>query len=122
MNYAANQNGEYPKVQKVGIEFGIHGFIAPSQDFLLVNAQNNEDERRKDNDIYVYFKKKDATWSKAINLGNTVNSNFDETVPSITPDGKYLFFSRYNEEGGLSNFYWVSTDIITKLKAAYFKK
>jgi len=116
MNYAANQNGKYPAVQNVDIEFGIHGFISPSQDYLLVNARNNEDEGRKDNDIYVYFKEKDGAWSKPINLGNTVNSNFDETVPSITPDGKYLFFSRYNEEGGLSNFYWVSTEIIENLR------
>jgi len=60
--------------------------------------------------------------AKAINLGNTVNSNFSETAPSITPDGKYLFFGRYNEEGGLSNFYWVSTEFIHKLKRTYFNK
>ena len=65
--------------------------------------------------IYVYFKNKNG-WSKSINLGNKVNSNFSETCPSITPDGKYLFFSRYDEEGGLSNFYWVSTEIIEKLR------
>ena len=62
------------------------------------------------------------SYIKYDNLGNEVNSNFGETSPSITPDGKYLFFSRYNDEGGLPNFYWVSTEIIHKLKAAYFKK
>ena len=122
MYYAPNKNGKFPEVREVGIEFGFHGFISPSQDFLVVNARNKEDDQRKDNDIYVYFKEKDGTWSKPINLGNEVNSNFDETCPSITPDGKYLFFGRYNEEGGLSNFYWVSTEIINKLKMAYFKK
>ena len=122
MYYAPNKNNKYPEVHEVGIEFGVHGFIAPSQDFLVVNAQNREDDKRKDSDIYVYFKEKDGTWSKPINLGNEVNSNFAETVPSITPNGKYLFFSRYNEEGGQSNFYWVSTEIIHKLKTAYFKK
>jgi hypothetical protein len=122
MYYAPNKNGKFPEVREVEIEFGFHGFISPSQDFLVVNARNKEDDQRKDNDIYVYFKEKDGTWSKPINLGNEVNSNFDETCPSITPDGKYLFFGRYNEEGGLSNFYWVSTEIINKLKMAYFKK
>lgn len=122
MYYAPNKNGKFPEVREVGIEFGFHGFISPSQDFLVVNARNKEDDQRKDNDIYVYYKEKDGTWSKPINLGNEVNSNFDETCPSITPDGKYLFFGRYNEEGGLSNFYWVSTEIINKLKMAYFKK
>ena len=128
MYYAPNKNNKYPEVHEVGIEFGVHGFIAPSQDFLVVNAQNREDDKRKDSDIFVYFKEKDGTWSKPINLGNEVNSNFAETVPSITPDGKYLFFSRYNEEDDeegkskFSNIYWVSTEIIHKLKTAYFKK
>jgi len=114
--YAPNKNGKFPEVHEVGIEFGVHAFISPSQDFLLVNGQNKEDDQRKDNDIYVYFKKKDGSWSKPFNLGNEVNSKFGETCPSITPDGKYLFFSRYNEEGGLSNIYWVSAEIINRLR------
>lgn len=116
MYHASNKNGEFPEAKEVEIESGIHGFISPSQDFLVVNARNKEDETRKDNDIYAYFKKKDGTWTKPINLGSTVNSNFNETCPSITPDGKYLFFGRYNEEGGVSNFYWVSTEVIENIR------
>jgi Tol biopolymer transport system component len=114
--YSALTNGAYPKVQEVEIKFGTHGFISPSQDYLLVDARSQEDKNRKDKDIYVYFKNKDETWSKPINLGDTVNSTISETVPSVTPDGKYLFFSRYNEEGGLSNLYWVSTSVIENLR------
>ena len=121
MYYAPNKNGKFPEVQEVGIEVGLHGFISPSQDYLVVNTRNKEDTLRK-SDIYVYFKEKDGTWSKPINLGSDVNSNFSETCPSITPDGKYLFFGRYNEEGGISNFYWASTEVIHTLKTAYFKK
>lgn len=117
--YAPNINGKFPEVQKVAIG-GVHAFISPSQDYLLVNSRNRVDKERK-SDIYVYFKKKDGTWSDALNLGGDVNSNFSETCPSITPDGKFLFFGRYEEEGGESNFYWVSTEVITKLKTAYFK-
>lgn len=114
--YAPNKNGKFPEVLEMGIEFGVHGFISPSQDYLVVNSRNKENEARNDHDIYIYFKKKDGTWSKPINLGNEVNSDFHETAPSITPDGKYLFFGRYNEEGGLSNFYWVSTEVINKVR------
>lgn len=122
MFYTTNVNSELPGLKELEIEFGIQGFISPSQDYIVVNARNKEEDSRKDSDIYVYFKKKDDTWSKPINLGEEVNSTFSETVPSITPDGKYLFFSRYNEEGGLSNFYWVSTGVINRLKTGYFKK
>ena len=118
--YAPNKNGKYPEVYPVKIG-GAHAFISPSQDYIVVNARNKKDAQRK-SDIYVYFKEKDGTWSKAINLGKEINSNFAETCPSITPDGKYLFFGRYNEAGGLSNFYWASTEVISKLKTAYFKK
>jgi Tol biopolymer transport system component len=115
MYYAANQNGQYPEVKKVELEFGgHHGFISPSQDYLVVQTQSNEE--KKDADISVYFKQKDGTWSKPISLGTAVNSTFNERCPSITPDGKYLFFSRSNEENKLSNFYWVSTEIIEKLR------
>jgi predicted alpha/beta superfamily hydrolase len=115
--YAPNKNGEFSEVREVDIEFGVHNFISPSQDFLLVDDRDHhEDETRKDNDIYVYFKKKDGTWTKPINLGKEVNSNFSETSPRITPDGKYLFFSRYNEDGVSNIIYWVSTEIIEKLR------
>ncbi|WP_394748914.1 alpha/beta hydrolase-fold protein [Spongiimicrobium salis] len=117
MYIAPKENNEFPKVREMKIPFGVHGFIAPSQDFMLVNARNPEDKERR-SDIYVYFKKKDHSWSRPINLGSAVNTSFSETCPSVTPDGKYLFFSRYNEEGGLSDFYWVSTEVIHKLKPA----
>lgn len=113
--YAPLKNGQYPEVQQVDIEFGVHGFISPSQDYLLVDARNIADEQRKDSDLYAYFKNKDGTWTKPINLGIEVNSAFDETVTSITPDGKYLFFSRRNNEQQLDVF-WVSTAVIETLR------
>ncbi len=113
--YAPYSNGAFPEVKEVEIDFGVHAFISPSQDYLVANARNKVDDQRK-SDIYVYFKDKNGAWSKPINLGAGVNSNFAETCPSITPDGKYLFFGRYNEEGGLSNVYWVSTEVIENLR------
>lgn len=115
INYAPNKNGKYPEVQEVEIEFGHHAFISPSQDYLLVGGRNEEDESRKDDDIYAYFKRQDGTWTKPINLGSTVNSDFDETSPRISPDGKYLFFSRRTEEDYRS-IYWVSTEVIENLR------
>ncbi len=110
MYYAPNKNGEFPEVQEVEIEFGHHGFISPSQEYLLVYNRVKENV----NNIYVCFKKKDETWTKPINLGNEVNSNFGAALPSITPDGKYLFFNRSN--GKDEYLYWVSTEVIHRLK------
>lgn len=115
MYYAPNQNGEFPEVQEVELEFGHHGFISPSQEYLLVHTQNKENEQRKDADIYVCFKEKDGTWTKPISFGNEVNSNVNEGCPSITPDGKYMFFGR-DQEDGTANLYWVSTEVIENLR------
>jgi len=37
-------------------------------------------------------------------------------IPRITPDGKYLFFERYEAETDRSDIYWVSTGIIEELR------
>jgi len=118
MYSAASKNGAFPETHEMGIEFGHHGFISPSQDYLLVTDRNKEDETRKDNDVYVYFKNQDGTWTKPINLGNTINTSFNEKSPSITPDGKYLFFGRDERdiEPGLSNIYWVDAQVIETLR------
>ncbi|PHS18946.1 MAG: hypothetical protein COA86_07205 [Kangiella sp.] len=112
--YAPNIKGKYPKFQEAEIEFGGHAFISPSQDYLIVDARNKKDKNQKA-DLYVYFKKKDGAWTKPINLGITVNSTFDETVATVTPDGKYLIFSR-RTEGNALNLYWVSTDVIENVR------
>jgi hypothetical protein len=112
--YASNINGKYSKFQEAEIEFGGHPFISPSQDYLIVDARNKEDKNQK-SDFYVYFKKKDGTWTKPINLGITVNSTFDEKSANVTPDGKYLIFSR-RSEGRALKLYWVSTEVIENVR------
>jgi len=112
--YSPNMNGKYPKNLEAEIEFGGHAFISPSQDYLIVDARNKVDKSQKA-DFYVYFKKKYGAWSQPINLGITVNSTFDETVATVTPDGKYLFFSR-RTEGRELNLYWVSTEVIENVR------
>ncbi|SMF63215.1 WD40-like Beta Propeller Repeat [Alteromonadaceae bacterium Bs31] len=111
-------NGDFREVKEVSMEFSHHVFIAPSQDYLVATSKNKEDESRKDNDIYVYFKNSDGAWIKPISLGDAVNSSFNEKSPTITPDGKYLFFGRSEKDGknGLANIYWVSTKVIENLR------
>ena len=42
--YAPNKNGEFPEEREVEIEFGVHGCISPSQDFLVVDARNKNND------------------------------------------------------------------------------
>ena len=113
--YASSNHNAFSKIEPVNIEFGVHAFISPSNDYLVLNARNKEDENRNDNDIFVSFVKKDGSWTTPVNLGKDVNSNYNDKTPSISPDGKYLFFAR-DENDGKANIYWVSTEIIEKLR------
>jgi outer membrane protein OmpA-like peptidoglycan-associated protein/tetratricopeptide (TPR) repeat protein len=56
-------------------------------------------------DIYV-SKKENGKWSKPQNLGDVINTLFDEESPYITPDGKTLYFSSNGHEtmGGFDIF------------------
>ncbi|HEY4785367.1 MAG TPA: hypothetical protein VIH57_04935 [Bacteroidales bacterium] len=60
-------------------------------------------------DIYKSVKEADGEWGKAENLGKVINTKGDEATPSISPDGKTLYFSsvgHYNM-GGMDIFYSV---------------
>jgi len=119
--YAPSINGEFPEAREVALEFGHHAFISPSQDYLILTARSDEGDGRRDNDMYASFMKEDGTWTKPINLGSTINTSVNEKGPRITPDGEYLFFGRdeRNESDGnvgLANIYWVSTEVIERLR------
>ena len=44
-------------------------------------------------DIYVSERGTDDNWGRAVNLGQTVNTPFNENTPFITADGSWLYFS-----------------------------
>lgn len=112
--YARETQGQFSQIRQVSLPAGTHHAVAaPSEAYLIVNARNTS-QGRKDNDLYVSFKNADGTWSNPIHLGNDINSARNEKGPSISHDGKYLFFGR-DEADGNANIYWVSTKAITKL-------
>ena len=77
-------------------------------------------------DLYVSFKKEDNTWTSPINMEKTgagINiPGWHQTNPSLSPDEKYLFFSRHDPYPFETwNIYWISTSIITELKEIAFR-
>jgi hypothetical protein len=69
-------------------------------------------------DIYVAFKKKNEEWTDGYNLGSKINTPGFELAPYISPDEKYLFFTRRDSANNAtsSDIYWVSLDIVSKIK------
>ena len=66
-------------------------------------------------DLYISHKKTDGSWSEPMNMGETVNSEFSEYGATITPDGKYLFFT--SNRNGSEDIFWISTKIIEELSS-----
>jgi len=88
-------------------------FIAYDNSYLLFAALDRPDGYGL-LDIYISFRSEDGSWSKAVNLGPPVNTGTNETAPFISPDGKYLFF--HSQSTGAGDVYWVSAEIIEKLR------
>ena len=110
--FRAKMDGDHViKIENAGLERGGHAFVAPDESFMVVDGRPAENEKA---DIFAAFRKKDGSWTLPVNLGPEVNTSYSETCPSLSHDGKYLFFSRYNEEGERSNIYWISSGIIDR--------
>jgi len=57
-------------------------------------------------------------------MGDKINTPFGETCASLSPDGKYIFFSRYDEPGEKSNIYWARVDSLIDIlkRSNHFNK
>lgn len=112
-------------------------FIAPDQGYIIFGSRGRDDGYGG-SDLYISFRKKDGSWSEVKNMGAAVNSNSGEYCPSVSPDGKYIFFTSfrsasksYSEKpltydeilkmingprNGGGDIYWVDAKIIRQLK------
>jgi Tol biopolymer transport system component len=107
------KDGRVESTADAGLELGGHAFVAPDESFVLLDAVPPGQEER---DIFVAFRTTDGGWTVPANLGPRVNTKHAETCPSLSSDGQYLFFSRYDEDGGISNIYWISSSVIDNLR------
>ncbi|WP_435625793.1 TolB family protein [Flagellimonas sp.] len=79
-------------------------YIAPDESFILFSI--NE---KGDSDLYVSHKDQNGNWTEPQNLGDKINRTDQDFAPSLSADGKFIFFSN---DGKLK---WVSSDILKKL-------
>jgi hypothetical protein len=103
-------NGAYTEPEALGPEINSEfnegdPYISPDEAVLIFSSAGDGlgDKDRPETlkgggvlyaraDLYVSFKK-DGAWSVARHLEHGINSTADEAAPSLTPDGKYLFFT-----------------------------
>ena len=91
-------------------------FVAPDESYMIISSAGRPDSLGA-SDLYVSFKKRDSTWTTPENLGDSINTQMFEYSPMVSPDGLYLFFSRYFD--GKSDIFWISASIIEELRSEH---
>jgi hypothetical protein len=114
-------NGEYRKVSKLEATFNYDcgdQVFSKNMDYIIFASPRQGGYGN--NDLYIAFKKDNGEWMDGINMGPEINTKGFELAPYISPDNKYLFFTRrdkYNDASA-SDIYWVSLDIVSKIKGS----
>jgi WD40-like Beta Propeller Repeat len=114
-------NGNYEKPEALSSNINMASgtlnwtpFINPDENYLIFSS--NRKGEFGGSDLYISFHdiNKD-TWSEPINMGEPINTAAQERLPWISPDSKYLFFTRWTPDHN-QDVFWVSAKIIERLR------
>ncbi|MFA5403644.1 MAG: putative Ig domain-containing protein [Ignavibacteria bacterium] len=87
-------------------------YVAPDESYIILKSTRTGGFG--ENDIYISYKKSNGNWTNPKNLGNKINTQYDESAGDVTPDGQYMTFSSNKD------LKWVSTAFIDMLKHTNF--
>ncbi len=90
-----------------------HPYIAPDESYIIFDARQRTNIQAPP-DFYISFHLENGSWTKAVNMGDKINSEFGEICASVSSDGKYMFFE--SAKAGSMNIYWVDAKIIETLR------
>jgi outer membrane protein OmpA-like peptidoglycan-associated protein len=80
--------------------------MTPSGHVIILSM--NRSDSRGSNDLFASFYVRNNVWSAPINMGDVINTEFQETTPHITPDKRFLYFSSNRPGGPGGNDIYVS--------------
>lgn len=91
--------------------------VDPDDRYLVFTAFERQGHVDNPGYLYVAFHDEDGTWSDAVRLGTTMNSEDRFGSVTISPDGRYLFFTRINEPSSETNvmgldLYWIDSAVV----------
>lgn len=111
-------NGKYSKPEKLPEPINtpyreFDAYVSLDESLMIFSSDKPGGYGRSD--LYISLKKNDGSWSEPWNLGESVNSEFSEYGATITPDGKYLFFT--SNRNGSEDIFWISIKAIEELRS-----
>ncbi|MBC8147815.1 MAG: PD40 domain-containing protein, partial [Bacteroidetes bacterium] len=85
----------YLKASYLGININtekIESAASMSPDFSILYFSSDKEGGKGGKDIYYSILLPDGSWGEARNLGDVINTEYDDDFPYIGPDGKTLYF------------------------------
>jgi len=87
--------------------------IAIEGEDYFIYTNNVQKGRFYYSSLLISYRNNDGSWTSPKDMGDMINYG-EGRFPSLSPDGKYLFFLSYRT--GISQYYWVDTKVINYLK------
>lgn len=99
-------NNEFSKPRNVGQplntkKYEFDPYISPDENSIIFSINENGNSS-----LYFSYKNRKGEWAEPQNLGSQINTTPQDFAPSLSADGKFIF---YSNNGKLR---WVSADII----------
>ena len=103
----------------VNSEFGIGDvYVSPDESVMVLSSSRPPSLGASD--LFVSFRRHNGDWSEPAHLGNTVNTDQTDYCPMVTPDGRFLFFSRRRgaswSQATAGDVYWVDAKIVEQFR------
>lgn len=101
-------NDEYSAPENVGPplsteKYEFDPYISPDEDFIVFSINQNGNSS-----LYYSLKDQNDQWTEPQNLGKEINRTNQDFAPSLSADGKFIF---YSNNGKLR---WVGVDVIKR--------
>jgi hypothetical protein len=90
-----------------------YSFVAPDGSYIIFSSFGWGDGFGG-GDLFISYRTKDGMWTRAKNMGGGINTNGHDYCPSVSRDGRWLFFT--SNIAGSEDIYWVDAGIIEYLK------
>lgn len=88
-------------------------YVAPDESYIIFTAFERQGHEDNPGTVYISFRDESGEWTEARAMGPAINSEDQFGSVTISPDGRYLFFPRYNASAGMGlDIYWIDSGIV----------
>lgn len=119
------KNGDYSEFECLNEQINQKGslnwcpFIAHDESYLIFSS--DREGGLGSGDLYISFRDENGKWQEPVNMGGSINTDKQERFPGVSPDGKYLFFTRWHNYPHYHDLYWIDARIISDLRKSVHK-